>query len=142
MFSDNLKAMRKARGFTQEELAIRLNVVRQTVSKWEKGLSVPDADILLRIADVLDTKVSVLLGASIPQEDETNEVAQQLAKISEQLAIQNRRSKMVWKIIGIVLLVIVVFNLLLILLNIHAYQFDGSSFTVVEVSDTVVVCEE
>ena len=49
MFSENLKAARKAKGYTQEELAIKLNVVRQTVSKWEKGLSVPDADVLSRI---------------------------------------------------------------------------------------------
>ena len=61
MFSDNLKTMRKAKGYTQEELAIKLNVVRQTVSKWEKGLSVPDADVLSKIADVLDTKVDILL---------------------------------------------------------------------------------
>lgn len=39
MFSENLKALRKARGMTQEELAARLHVVRQTVSKWEKGVS-------------------------------------------------------------------------------------------------------
>ena len=37
MLSDNLKALRKAKGFSQEELAIKLNIVRQTVSKWEKG---------------------------------------------------------------------------------------------------------
>lgn len=65
MFGDNLKAMRKAKGYTQEELAIKLNVVRQTVSKWEKGLSVPDADALSKIADVLDTKVSILLGGTV-----------------------------------------------------------------------------
>ena len=46
MFGENLKAMRKAKGYTQQELAMKLNVVRQTVSKWEKGLSVPDAEIL------------------------------------------------------------------------------------------------
>ena len=56
MFGENLKAMRKAKGYTQQELAMKLNVVRQTVSKWEKGLSVPDAEILVEIADVLDTK--------------------------------------------------------------------------------------
>ena len=39
MFSENLKTLRKASGFSQEQLAIRLNVVRQTVSKWEKGVS-------------------------------------------------------------------------------------------------------
>lgn len=103
MFSENLKAVRKAKGYTQEELAIKLNVVRQTVSKWEKGLSVPDADVLSRIADVLDTKVSVLLGGSVKEEANTNAVAEQLAKISEQLAVKNRRNKRIWEIIGIVL---------------------------------------
>ena len=58
MFSENLKAYRKAKGLTQEELAVRLHVVRQTVSKWEKGLSVPDADLLVRLAEVLEVSVS------------------------------------------------------------------------------------
>lgn len=53
MFSENLKAVRKAKGLTQDELAIRLNVVRQTVSKWKKGLSVPDAAMLIRVAEIL-----------------------------------------------------------------------------------------
>ena len=60
MFGDNLKAIRNTKGYTQEELAMKLNVVRQTVSKWEKGLSVPDADMLTKIADVLETSVSDL----------------------------------------------------------------------------------
>lgn len=68
MFGENLKAMRKAKGYTQQELAMKLNVVRQTVSKWEKGLSVPDAEILVEIADVLDTDVSVLLGKEVSGE--------------------------------------------------------------------------
>ena len=116
MFSENLKAVRKAKGYTQEELAIKLNVVRQTVSKWEKGLSVPDADVLSRLADVLDTKVSVLLGGSVKEEANTNAVAEQLAKISEQLAVKNRRNKRIWEIIGIVLLVIVIFNIMMAVL--------------------------
>lgn len=116
MFSENLKAVHKAKGYTQEELAIKLNVVRQTVSKWEKGLSVPDADVLSRIADVLDTKVSVLLGGSVKEEANTNAVAEQLAKISEQLAVKNRRNKRIWEIIGIVLLVIVIFNIMMAVL--------------------------
>lgn len=41
MLNENIKNLRKAKGLSQEELAIKLNVVRQTVSKWEKGLSVP-----------------------------------------------------------------------------------------------------
>lgn len=113
MFNENLKAMRKAKGYTQEELAIKLNVVRQTVSKWEKGLSVPDADILEKIADVLETTVSTLLGQAVTDEADKNAVAEQLAKISEQLAIKNRRSRRIWKIIGIVLLISVVFTILM-----------------------------
>ena len=107
MFGENLKAMRKAKGYTQQELAMKLNVVRQTVSKWEKGLSVPDVEILVEIADVLDTDVSVLLGKEVSDEESRDEVALQLAKISEQLAIKNRKSKRIWKAVGIILLVII-----------------------------------
>lgn len=116
MFGENLKAMRKAKGYTQEELAIKINVVRQTVSKWEKGLSVPDADVLSQIAEVLDTKVSVLLGGTITEETDKDAVAEQLAKISEQLAIKNRRSKAIWKTIGMIVLAIMLLNILAITL--------------------------
>lgn len=114
MFHENLKTMRKAKGYTQEELAIKLNVVRQTVSKWEKGLSVPDADVLCKIADVLDTDVSTLLGEAIIAETDKNAVAQQLAKINEQLTMKNQRSKTVWKVIVVILGIIVIFYILAI----------------------------
>lgn len=116
MFGENLKAMRKAKGYTQEELAIKINVVRQTVSKWEKGLSLPDADVLSQIAEVLDTKVSVLLGGTITEETDKDAVAEQLAKISEQLAIKNRRSKAIWKTIGMIVLAIMLLNILAVTL--------------------------
>ena len=116
MFGENLKAMRKAKGYTQEELAIKINVVRQTVSKWEKGLSVPDADVMSQIAEVLDTKVSVLLGGTITEETDKDAVAEQLAKISEQLAIKNRRSKAIWKTIGMIVLAIMLLNILAVTL--------------------------
>ena len=61
MLNDNIKILRKAKGLSQEELAIKLDVVRQTVSKWEQGLSVPDASMLIQIADALDTNVNTLL---------------------------------------------------------------------------------
>ena len=108
MFHENLKEQRKLKGFTQETLAIKTGVVRQTVSKWEKGLSVPDADVLQRLAEVLEVSVSQLLGADTAEEPETrNEMAEQLARINEQLAIQNRRSRRIWK--GVLIAVIVVF---------------------------------
>ena len=70
MLNQNLKTLRNSKGISQEELAIKLNVVRQTVSKWEQGLSVPDAEMLIRIADKLDTSVNVLLGEAIPESNE------------------------------------------------------------------------
>ncbi|MDE6710271.1 MAG: helix-turn-helix domain-containing protein [Oscillospiraceae bacterium] len=86
MLKENLQILRKQKGMSQETLAQQLNVVRQTISKWEKGLSVPDADMLIRIADVFDTSVSELLGVRIEQEENVNEIAVQLALLNEQLA--------------------------------------------------------
>ena len=105
MFSENLKTLRKQKGFSQEELASRLHVVRQTISKWEKNLSVPDADTLIRLAEILEVSVSELLGSKIETENGniTNDVAEQLSRINEQLAIKNRRSRRIWKAIVIVL---------------------------------------
>ena len=121
MFSENLKAYRKAKGLTQEELAVRLHVVRQTISKWEKGLSVPDADLLVRLAEVLEVSVSQLLGAGVPPEAPADQVAEQLARINEQLAIKNRRAKRIWQCVAGVLIGLVVLTLVLVLLNAVAF---------------------
>ena len=51
MLNENIKRIRKSKGLSQEEMAIKLNVVRQTVSKWENGLSVPDSSILIILAN-------------------------------------------------------------------------------------------
>ena len=73
MLNENIKALRKAKGLSQEELAIKLNVVRQTVSKWEKGLSVPDAEMLIQIAEVLNTTVNILLGEELPHSEQSDD---------------------------------------------------------------------
>ncbi len=111
MFSENLKTLRKQKGLSQEELAIRLHVVRQTISKWEKNLSVPDADTLIRLAEILEVSVSELLGTKIENENVSSDVAEQLSRINEQLAIKNRRSRRIWKAVAIVLAVIVLVNI-------------------------------
>lgn len=92
MLAENLKKIRKDKGYTQEILAEKLNVVRQTVSKWEKGLSLPDVDMLSKIANVLETDVNILLDGQITTTDQS-EIVKQLAKINEQLTIKNRRYK-------------------------------------------------
>ena len=84
MLNENIKAIRKSKGLSQDELAIKLNVVRQTVSKWERGLSVPDSEMLISISEALETPVSTLLGENI-EEPETNE----LKAISEKLEVIN-----------------------------------------------------
>lgn len=117
MFHENLKSLRKERGISQENLAMRLNVVRQTISKWETGASVPDAEQLMRIAEILEVGVSDLLGTRIEAEDDPNQLAVVLAHINEQLAIRNHRARRIWKIIGICLCIFVVFVVLILTIN-------------------------
>ena len=88
MFSDNLKAIRKNKGISQEQLALKLHVVRQTISKWEKGLSVPDAQLLIELAEALEVSVSDLLGEKIEEKEQMNEVAIQLARLNELMAMR------------------------------------------------------
>lgn len=104
MFGENLKNLRTQRGLSQEELAERLHVVRQTVSKWEKGLSVPDADLLIRIAEIFETSVSTLLGDTVEPPEDKNIIAQKLELLNALLAEKNRRSRRTWKVIAIILI--------------------------------------
>lgn len=84
MLNENIKAIRISKGLSQEELASKLHVVRQTISKWEQGLSVPDADMLTAISEVLETPVSTLLGETVTEQE-----ANEFEKISEKLEIIN-----------------------------------------------------
>lgn len=115
MLNENIKALRKAKGLSQEELAIKLSVVRQTVSKWEKGLSVPDAGMVIQIAEALDTTVNVLLGEEIPKSEEpdfTTTLAAKLEVLNEQYSKQNEKRRKIWSIALTVVLVISAFSLI------------------------------
>lgn len=85
MIGDNIRSIRMTRGITQEEMARQLNVVRQTVSKWEKGLSVPGADVLPQMAELLQVPVSQLLGNGA-QEEDVRELTQQVNLLKQELA--------------------------------------------------------
>ena len=91
MLGENIKMLRKAKGISQEELAIKLNVVRQTLSKWENGLSVPDSSMLIAMAEELDTSVSTLLGETVtePPADDLKSLSQKLEAINLQFAKAN-----------------------------------------------------
>ena len=108
MLKDNIKNLRKEKGLSQEELAIKLNVVRQTVSKWERGLSVPDSSMLISLAEELDTSVNVLLGENVEEKTPNDDVdikaiAERLEVINLQLA---RRSEMKIKLVRWILILL------------------------------------
>ena len=119
MLSENIRELRRAKGLSQEELAVKLNVVRQTVSKWETGVSVPDADALIGISEVLETPVSVLLGETVsePKPDELKVIAEKLEVINLQLAQRKaaRRKALHWTFIGLGAAIVVAFALAAVL---------------------------
>lgn len=108
MLQENLKILRTQKGISQEELADRLNVVRQTVSKWEKGLSVPDSEMLIRIAEVFEVSVGELLGETIqpePEKSELQQLSEKLENLNAMMAERNARSKALMKIAAICMIV-------------------------------------
>lgn len=114
MLCDNLRKLRRAKGLSQEELAVKLNVVRQTISKWEQGSSVPDSEMLLRIAAELDTTVNVLLGDTVDAEESSDlkTIAAKLEVLNEQFAKRNETRRKVWRAIFIVIGVLALFALI------------------------------
>lgn len=67
-FSENLTRIRKTRGFSQEELASRISVSRQAVSKWETGDAMPDLNNLLLLAQALEVTLEELCKGESPAE--------------------------------------------------------------------------
>lgn len=129
MLKDNLKSVRKAKGLSQEELAIKLNVVRQTISKWEQGLSVPDAEMLISISEVFDTPVSTLLGENLSEskEDDLKVISEKLEIINLQLSQRKKEKRKIihWTLISLCIIIIIMF-LSLILLNSPYFNWDYS----------------
>ena len=119
MLNENIKAIRKSKGISQEELAIKLNVVRQTISKWEQGLSVPDSDMLISISEALDTPVSTLLGETVtePEADDLKAISEKLEVINLQLAQRKtaRRKMLHWLFITLCAVIVIIFAVLMVL---------------------------
>ena len=133
MLNENIKSLRKAKGLSQEELASKLNVVRQTVSKWEKGLSVPDAEMIIQIADVLNTTVNILLGEEAPDSEESDyfkTLAAKLEVLNEQYAKQNEHRRKIWRVVFTVVLIVSAISLIRYLL------FFGSIYRIKYIGDT------
>ena len=119
MLSENIKTARKSKGLSQEELAGKLNVVRQTISKWEQGLSVPDSDMLIALSDALATPVSALLGefAVRAEADDLKAIAEKLEIINLQLARQKaaRRKTLRWLLIALCAVTVIIAAALVLL---------------------------
>lgn len=116
MLNENIKAIRKSKGLSQEELAFKLNVVRQTISKWEQGLSVPDSDMLLSISEALETPVSTLLGETVIETkvDDLKVISEKLEIINLQLAQRKttRRNMIHWLFILVSVVIVIIFAVL------------------------------
>ena len=119
MLNKNLKAIRKSKGLSQQEFAIKLNVVRQTVSKWEQGLSVPDSDMLISISEALETPVSTLLGENVieSEADDLKAISAKLEVINLQLAQKKNTGKRIlhWLLISLCIIITAIFAILLAL---------------------------
>ncbi len=116
MLNENIKKLRQAKGLSQEELAIKLNVVRQTISKWENGLSVPDSSMLITLADELDTSVGILLGEPVTEStpNDLKTISEKLEVINLQLAKRSmaKVKTIRWVLISLSILMIILFIVL------------------------------
>ena len=112
MLNENIKTIRKSKGLSQEELAVKLNVVRQTISKWEQGLSVPDSDMLISISEALETPVSTLLGETVAEAeaDDLKAISEKLEVINLQLAQRKtaRRKMLHWLFISLCAVIVII----------------------------------
>ena len=119
MLNENIKTIRKSKGLSQEELAVKLNVVRQTISKWEQGLSVPDSDMLISISEALGTPVSTLLGEAVTEAeaDDLKAISEKLEVINLQLAQRKtaRRKMLHWLFISLCAVIVIIFAALMVL---------------------------
>ena len=119
MLNENIKTIRKSKGLSQEELAVKLNVVRQTISKWEQGLSVPDSDMLISISEALETPVSTLLGEAVTEAeaDDLKAISEKLEVINLQLAQRKtaRRKMLHWLFISLCAVIVIIFAVLMVL---------------------------
>ena len=129
MLNENIRILRKVKGISQEELAIRMNVVRQTISKWENGLSVPDADLLIRLSEILEFSVSDLLGTNIEEKeaDEIKSLSLKLESINLELARKKKQKETAISIVLIGIMGIAAMLFVYLLLAHSPYQhFDYS----------------
>ena len=132
MLKDNLKTLRKNKGLSQEELSVKLNVVRQTVSKWEQGLSVPDAEMLISISEVFETPVSTILGENIDEQEKNDlkVISEKLEVINEQLSKKQKQKRNIF--VNTLIITDVCLILLFILLAVLGSPYQNWDYSITE----------
>lgn len=150
MFNINLKQAREDKGLTQEELAKRVNVVRQTISKWERGLSMPEADLLMQLATELDTSIEKLLGCE--GTTDLSQMAVQLALINQQMTIRNNREDKIWSTLHLIIKIAIgifiasiIIPLIMLILGFLLFSTGGSTSTggnTYSVSESIEIYQE
>lgn len=125
MLNENLKRYRQEKSLTQEAVAEKLHVVRQTVSRWEKGVSVPDAETLARIAELYQVDMSQLLETSASNSNlKKEEIERELEKISQELEIQKRYTKILWRVVLVIGIIITIIGLVGVVGGIVMYEIE------------------
>ena len=129
LLKDNLKTLRKNKGLSQEELSVQLNVVRQTISKWETGLSVPDAEMLISISNVFEVPVSEILGEDIGEKEKNDikVISEKLEIINEQLSMMQKQKRQ--KTIQFLIIMDVIILLFFILLTVLGSPYQSWDYS-------------
>ncbi len=141
MLSKNIKNCRKSKGLSQDELAVKLNVVRQTVSKWERGLSVPDSEMLINLSNVFEIPVSTLVGETIEESksDDLKVISEKLEVINLQLAKREKTRRRVWHyVFGAAAAVMIIIMVLIVVVG---SPYLGWDYTNPELAVTGVLCQ-
>ena len=131
-----IQERRKEKNLTQEALAERLYVTNRAVSKWERGLSLPDADKMLDLCNILSINVNkLLLGEKVDMKDnkKTEELLLELAKQEE------KSNKKIFANMWVILITTFIFYISIILLAAYSLG-EGAIFgTIVCVSTVILV---
>ena len=104
-FNNRLYQLRKQKGLSQEELAGRLNVSRQTVSNWEIGDSTPDMEKLVAMSELFDVSLDMLvLGKEEQSQGTVAPISNFVSTINEKVLTTNnkKKTKSILKIVGII----------------------------------------
>lgn len=112
-FDENLRAFRKQKDFSQEYLAEKMNVSRQTISKWENGTAMPDLKKLTDLASLFDVSMDELLGTSAPDYKTSvsdNAELEKLKQAFDEYKAKNKKTTIIFGAVSIVLVVALIFT--------------------------------